>query len=95
MDKPGLEQFYSGDAAWKNLADLCRGRSASYDRTADLVRLLGGDEELADVVYFRLGGQAVERLDEKVPALSGLTVRECLANPATVRRLREMLLRMP
>ncbi|MCY1056208.1 antitoxin Xre/MbcA/ParS toxin-binding domain-containing protein [Nannocystis sp. SCPEA4] len=90
-----LEDHYAGDAAWNAFAPLFRGQLADYASAEQLKQLLGGDEELADVVYGSVGDSALQWVIQPIPALSGLSPVQCLASDKTRNRLREMLLRMP
>ena len=94
-NQPELEDFYSGDAAWRKFARLFEGQLARYPFAEELKRLLGGDEELANVVAGAVGDSALRWVTQDIPALSGLSPVECVASATLLNRLREMLLRFP
>lgn len=90
-----LEDFYTGDAAWHAFAALFRGQLTGYAGAAELTRLLGDDEELAEVIVGTVGDDALTWISQPIPALSGLSPIRCVGSARTRNRLREMLLRMP
>lgn len=90
-----LEDFYAGDAAWRAFAALFRGQLTGSAEAAELTRLLGGDEALAEVIVGTVGDAALWWIEQPIPALSGLSPIRCVESARRRERLREMLLRMP
>jgi hypothetical protein len=90
-----LENYYRGDEAWRRFAQNFHGELEKCPFAEELKSLLGGDEDIANVVYGSVGADALRLISAPVPALSGLSPRECLASPTTINRLRECLQRMP
>jgi Protein of unknown function (DUF2384) len=88
-----LEHYYLGDKAWNRLADLAI--HASLAPPAELIAACGGDERLAAVVYRAIGESALAWMDRTIPALGGLSPRQCLDSETLLRRLRSALMRIP
>ena len=73
-----LDEFYPGDGVWKGFARVFRGELDKDSLVgAELVRLVGGDEELAAVIYGSVFEKALEWVREKIPALNDRTMLEC------------------
>jgi hypothetical protein len=89
------EDEYSGDAAFSSFAKLCKKGWRDCGFQSELLAAVGGDQELAMVIYFHLAKEALRWLDRRVPALSGAKPRNCLKDSRRRRRLKECLLRMP
>ena len=90
-----LERFYSGDEAWADFANVFKGELNQCKFRDDLVKIMGDDEQLAEVVYASVGDISMTWVCESIPALSGLSPVQCIQSPRTIQRLREMLMRMP
>ncbi len=95
MTTEGLEKYYPGDAAWQNFAALFDDDWAACNFRADLLKALGGEEEIAKVVYGSVFRRALRWIDEPVPALLNQTPRACAGTEAGRKRLKTMLMRMP
>lgn len=90
-----LEDFYAGDEGFHRLALACEPEWAGCTCQERLLLAVGGDRDLAVVCHYQLGGRVFAWLDSAVPALEGLTPRQCLQSEAGRRRLKECLWRMP
>jgi hypothetical protein len=89
-----LEEEYSGDAAFRGFARVCRPAWRDCGFQEELLAAVGDDRELAVVIYHQLGKDALKWLDRRVPALGGAKPRNCLRASQTQKRLKECLLRM-
>jgi hypothetical protein len=89
-----LEDDYSGDAHFRSFARACRPYWRECRFQEELVAAVGGDLDLAVVIYHQVGDEALKWLDRRVPALSGAKPRNCLLTLERQRRLKECLLRM-
>jgi hypothetical protein len=96
--RPGrveLEQFYSGDEAWRRFVELSPDGVAEFEGEGDLLRLLSGDRDLVRVCVAAVGEAATDWVVQTQELLDGLTPVECASSPDLHRRLREFLMRMP
>jgi len=89
-----LVNYYSGDAAWKNLVAIHKREPLGDAPKAELIEALGGCEDLATVIA-SITIEPTEWIIKAVPALDGLTAIECIKTPKGMQRLRECLLRFP
>jgi hypothetical protein len=89
-----LEDFYCGDAAFRSFARACRADWRDCDFQKELLEAVGGDRDLAVVMYRQLDDQALKWLDRRVPALSGRKPRTCLQTARGRRGVKECLMRM-
>ena len=91
----GIERQYPGDDALRRLLDCYEAEWRQGPFPQQLVDAVGGDELLARGVHALAGQHWRQWLDQSVPALQGLTPRQCLDSPATVVRLKALIMRMP
>jgi hypothetical protein len=90
-----LEQYYPGNEAWSNFVKAIPPEIDRYRLKNELVQSLGGDTEIAKVVFFHVGDGAIRWIAEPVPALDGLRPIDCVADQALIRRLKTTLMRIP
>ena len=90
-----LEKYYPGDRSWEVFVQASRSQLGGDAPPHDLVRPLGGDSSIAEVVYAMERQMAIAWIDKKIPALDGLSPRECANSETLNLRLRTMLMRMP
>ena len=90
-----LENYYSGDADWKEFSSLFDEQWISSDFQNSLLLKLDNKTDLAKVIYHHFLESSLKWINRKVPALNGLTPLECIQNEDTEMRLRECLMRMP
>ncbi len=90
-----LEDYYASDEGFHHFATVCGEEWASCDCQAELLERVGGDLDVAMVLHYHFLKRALGVLSEKVPALEGLTMTECLKLDKGRRRLKEFLWRMP
>lgn len=95
MDGNGLENYYSGDAAWNRFASLYADIWEANPITDALCKALNGHVDIAKVIYGKFGSDAMSLLSRPIPALENLPVVACTREPNLVRRLKECLMRMP
>lgn len=88
-----LENLYCGDDAFRRFALACETEWAKCACQSELLREVGGDLDLAIALHHH-GTNIFHWLDSTIPALDGLTPRECLKFQAGQHRLKECLLRM-
>lgn len=97
MRRKQLEDFYGGsegDAAWCELVALAQTTWVDSPPQPALLERLKGDQELAAMIYARLGEHSLEWLETRVPALSGRKPINCLGRKDLMLRLRVALMRM-
>jgi hypothetical protein len=87
-----LENYYAGDAAWKKMAELCKGIKTR--NTKELLNLLDNDINLVNVIEARVGESSLFWIKRKIPALNNLRPVDCINNDTLLKRLKECLLRM-
>ncbi len=81
---------------WTSLVELARTEWAECAVHEKLVRVLGGDADLAMVVYASLGPYAVEWCTKSVPALGRRSAAELSRGGVAERnRLRKILTEFP
>jgi len=91
----GIEGQYPGDDALRQLLDCYEAEWRQSPFPQQLLDAVGGDELLARGVHALAGRRWRQWLDQSVPALQGLTPRQCLDSPAMVDRLKALIMRMP
>lgn len=89
-----LEEHYCGDAHFRSFARICRPAWRECGFQKELLAAVGGDRDLAVVIWRQLGDDALAWLDQRIPALSGAKPRTCLHDADKQKRLKECLLRM-
>jgi hypothetical protein len=90
-----LENFYSGDKNWNNLVEMAKDDFLNdVNKNLDFLQKLDRNLDLAVVIYAKLGSYGFKWIDNKIPALGGLTAQECLKSENLIIRLKECLLRM-
>lgn len=95
MKRKTLEQYFSGEEQWREFARLFEAEWARCDFKDELLSAVGGDREIAMVVYGSVLYRPLEWVDKSIPALSGSTPRECSKTEDGRKRLKEMLMRLP
>ncbi|KLU25894.1 hypothetical protein EOS_12350, partial [Caballeronia mineralivorans PML1(12)] len=60
-----------------------------------LAKTLCGHFDLACVIYGKVGPSYSEWISSHTPALGNLAPLQCLDNPTLLKKLREMLMRIP
>ena len=63
--------------------------------SAALLWMLGGDEDLALVIYGSVFETATDWVGQKIPALDGRSIKECIESESGMRDVRSMLMRLP
>lgn len=89
-----LENYYSGDDAWNRFSDVFDDLKTQPD-VQTLAKTLGGHFDLACVIYGKVGPGYSRWISSHIPALGNLAPLQCLDNPTLLKRLREMLMRIP
>jgi hypothetical protein len=89
-----LEDAYSGDAWWREFAEVCRPEWRHCRFQKELLEAVGGDRDLAAVMYRQLDVGALKWLDQRIPALSGRKPRTCLRTAGGRKGVKECLMRM-
>jgi hypothetical protein len=89
-----LEDYYCGDAAFRSFANACRPAWQHCGFQQELLEAVGGDLELAVVMYRQLDADALKWLGRRIPALSGRTPRTCLKTARGREGVKECLIRM-
>lgn len=59
------------DPGWSEFAALCQPEFVNCEFQAELLRVCGGNEDIAWAVYFHCGGDAVAWMRRSIPALDG------------------------
>lgn len=77
---------------WESYASLFLEEFDDTEENRALVSIVG-DDKLAAVIKFHLGGDCINWLDRKVDALGGLTPRQCLNTESGKMQLKEVLMR--
>lgn len=95
MKSSELEEFFSGENSWNKFVEVFNAEWGKCSFKKQLITALGGHEDIAKVVYSSVEEKALEWINESVPALGNISPRECLVSERTVKRLKEMLMRMP
>jgi hypothetical protein len=95
MKSSDLEDFFSGEGSWNKFVEAFNGEWEKCPFKNKLISALGGHEDIAKVVYSSVKEKSLEWINESVPALGNISPRECLVSERTVKRLKEMLMRMP
>ena len=91
----GLEDYYSGDAAFHQYALAVEPEWAGCSLKEQLLAAVAGDKDLAVAIHYHFGARALEWFNEVGPALDGLTPNQCLQTDWGKKRLKESLIRMP
>ena len=89
-----LEQYYPGDEAWDRFVAAAPRGFENFGDSKTLQLALGGDTEMAAVVYAIVGDDAVDWALGPKEMLDGLSPAACLSDAPFRRRLRTMLMRM-
>ncbi|MBT2338057.1 MULTISPECIES: hypothetical protein [Pseudomonas] len=91
----GLEDEYVGDAQWQTFVALYE-EDYLDDNARTLAKAMDDHLDMAVVLYGKRGlKEGLWWLEQKVPALGGLSPTDCLKTPTLVRRLRMALMSMP
>ena len=94
MKKHQLEQYHKGDDAWHTFCELHSRRWDECSFQTRLVAELSGNDSMAKVIYSIIGKSTLEWINAKIPALDGLTPKQCIQKNLS-KRLECMLMRMP
>lgn len=89
-----LENRYSGDAAWSKFAEMFDEFKGDIN-VVELAKILNGQIDLAMVIHGKVGAGGKNWINEKIPSLENISPMECLGDSILLKRLREMLMRMP
>ena len=89
-----LENYYSGDDAWNEFVKLFDESKLNPD-VLELAKTLNNQIDLAMVIYGKVGPGYKNWVNIDIPALENLSPMDCLGDARLVKRLREMLMRMP
>jgi len=90
-----LERYYAGDKAFAGLVSAYESEWEKCTFKEELLAAVNGNASIAMVTYGRLRGNALKWLVGGVPALDGLSPKECIKTENGLKRLKECLLRMP
>ena len=90
----GLEKYYPGDARWSAFAKHFEEEWGKCEWQDQLLDKLAGHVDLSVVVYGLFLEQALNWVEEPVPALEGLSPQKCTTTKKGILRLRTMLMRM-
>lgn len=91
-----LEQYYSGDKNWKNFVAIAKQNTEfPLNMKRELLEIFTDDQDIAFVVYYRMLDDSLNWIKRKIPALDHLTPLECLKSPELIKRVKEVLMRMP
>lgn len=90
-----LEDYYSGDEAWNAFVAALEQPGSESEIRNRVATLVGNQYDLAIAILYHCSDDVFLWLNSSVPALDGLTPAECALDPELVKRLREMLMRMP
>lgn len=93
--KHKLENYYKGDDAWKAFVMNFEQNWLKCDYQEELVRDLGGQEDIAVVIFATVNDKCRTWIHQPIPALDGLSPQECVKSQMLLKRLRTMLMRMP
>lgn len=89
-----LEEYYSGDRAWRKFVAVCDERREKSSERDRLVSVLRGHKDLAKAIEC-LVAEPFSWIETPIPALDGLSPLKCLESTQGIRRLRECLMRFP
>lgn len=95
MENDNLENYYPGDDSWHRFAMLFADEWANCLFKDELLSALNDNEDIAMVIYASVRQNALQWIDESVPALNSITPRECMKTEDGRKRLKTMLTRMP
>ena len=90
----GLEEYYKGDAAWRDFAAAVENEIGICPLKESIEKSIP-DSDLANVICFLVGSHSLEWINKQIPALDGMTPVECMNSEAGIRRLKAALMRMP
>ena len=93
-----LEKYYAVDKTEESLAGLAHAYEKEWEECSfkeELIAAVDGDLGIAIVIFGHLGGHALKWLETEVPALDGLTPKECMKTEKVIKRLKVCLTRMP
>jgi hypothetical protein len=94
----GLEHYYAGDKDWREFVAVFSEEWKGCPFQEELLDAVGGAVDLAIVIYYQCGNEyedCLEFMESKVPALNGISPKECLKTDWGIKRLRECLMRSP
>lgn len=90
-----LEEYYSGEEHWQDIVDHANDEFWSdFDYKVELMSKLEGNDDIAKVVFAKMGLKSIDWLDRRIPALGNLKPIDCLKSDNLRNRLKECLLRM-
>jgi hypothetical protein len=95
MKSEGIEKHFVGEKAWTDFVRVIGSDWEKCSFKAALIGALDGREDIAKAVYSSVEDQALEWINKPVPALENVSPKDCLKSEGTVKRLKEMLMRMP
>lgn len=87
-----LEKYYPGDDPWKKFVEIHKNDEEVPQK---LVSNLNGHVDLAFVIFTKMGDQSLVWINTQLPALDGITPKNCLHQFSLIKRLKTMLMRMP
>ena len=94
-DQNKLNFDYIGDAAWNDYAECFGSHWEGCPFQSDLLAALGGERNLAFVMWYHLQHQTLDSLKEPWASLDGLTPCDCVQSEHGVRQLRQALMEFP
>lgn len=89
-----LENYYSGDSAWMEFSEMF-DEFRDDPNVIELAKLFGDQIDLAVVIFGKVGPGYKNWINSKIPALENISPTECVSDATLMKRLREMLMRMP
>lgn len=90
-----LAKYYPGDLAWERLVSVRAEVWPGCNFKEELIDKLDGHQDLAIAIYALVGDRAIIWIDRKIPALDGISPKECLASARGILHLKSGLMRMP
>jgi hypothetical protein len=91
FDVSALEKYYQGDDCWRKFAETFYANWEQCSIKNELFAAMGRREDLAKVIFAAVGDSALTWIDNPIPALDGLSPRECLRAEVLQKRLLVML----
>ena len=86
---------YVGDSAWGEYAECFLADWDDCPFQRDLLAAVGGDRNVAIVMWRHFQGQALDALNKPWPVLGDRTPNDCMHSDLGVKRLRQALIEFP
>lgn len=90
----GLENYYPGDSNWQSFVEICLKNWERCYFKNELINELNCFEDIAIVIFLRMGKNSLSWIKDEIPALEFLTPQQCTKDEKLVKRLKTALLRM-